>query len=71
MKKTLKCKVSLNVLLKNDEPTKRKAESMLKRLRPLEDWMEDDETMEVVKRVFGDPVEFYEKLKNNIAALTK
>ena len=44
---------------------------MLKRLHPLEDWLENDAAVEAVKRVFGNPVEFYEKFKSNIIPLTK
>lgn len=47
------------------------AKEMLSRLRPLEDWLTDDEAMKRVKRFGDDPVEIYEKFKDELVALAQ
>ena len=71
MKKNIKCKTPQSAVLKIDDRTKRNTQRMLKQLQPLEDWLKNDEAMAVVKYVFGDPVEFYEKFRNELVALTQ
>lgn len=49
--------------------SKRQAKKMMKRLRPLEDWLADNEAMEKVQRLGVDPVKIYEKFKDELVAL--
>ena len=57
--------------MKKNEQRKLKAKSLLKRLRPIEDWMKNDEAMAIVQRVYGDPADFYEWFRSELVALTK
>ena len=56
---------------KSSKRDKRKAKDMLRRLRPLEDWLKEEKAVASVKSVIGDPVEFYEKFKSTLMELAQ